>query len=197
MSSAVNVMLVLVCGLAWSWSGSSSASGDETQAPKPQVREISGIELGGKTPMVFVARDKATWDNVIQAVGKPQMLPIGMPKGQDLQVLGNIDFTKQMIVAVFWGQMSFSGHDEKCRIERVTVGTDEVVVDCRATLWGGAVDAAYRAWPYHAMVVDRSDLPVRFRQSTDLKADPKHSEKDKPLAIIAAKEWKQEANTGK
>src|SRR6266446_9396317 len=98
------------------------------------------------------------------------MLPIGMPKGDDLKLLDGIDFQKQMIVAVFWGKMNFSGQGERCWIEKVPAGKEEVVVDCRATLWGGAVDASYRAWPYHAKAVPRSDLPVQFRQTTEWKA---------------------------
>ena len=191
---AAPMFVTLICGLI---SSTAAARGDEASAPKPQVREVSGIDFGGKTPLVVVARDKTAWDDVVQAVGERRMLPIGFASGQDPASLGNVDFGKQMIVAVFWGEMSFAGQGEKCRIERVAAGTDEVVVDCTATLWGGAVKRAYRAWPYHAMVVDRSELPVRFRQTTELKADPKRSEKEKTLAIVAGKEWKREVRTGK
>lgn len=197
MKSVLSIVAALVCSLTSSAaSAAAPACGDEAAGAKPQVREISGIDFGGKTPLVVVARDKAAWDDVVQAVGKRRMLPIGFANGQDPASLANVDFGKKMIVAVFWGE-SFSGQGEKCRIERVSAGTDEVIVDCTATLWGGAVDAAYRAWPYHAMVVDRSDLPVRFRQTTELKADPKRSEKEKTLAIVAGKEWKREVSTGK
>ena len=195
---AAPILAALVCGLISSSAASSAAArGEEASAPKPPVREVSGIDFGGKAPLVVVARDKAAWDDVVQATGKRRMLPIGFANGQDPASLGNIDFGKKMIVAVFWGEMSFSGQGEKCRIERVSAGTDEVVVDCTAVLWGGAVDAAYRAWPYHALVVERSDMPVRFRQTTELKADPKRSEKEKTLAIVAGKEWKREVGTGK
>jgi hypothetical protein len=198
MKCVVNIVAALVCGLAWSWVSSAAAAEEEkTPAAKPAVQEAAGIDRGSKTAMVIVARDEAAWNSALQAAGKAQMLPIGMPKGQDLAALGNIDFGKQMIVAVFWGEMSFSGHDEKCRIERVTVAGGELVVDCRATLWGGAVDAAYRAWPYHALVVDRSDLPVKFRQTTELKAMPDRTEKDKTLAIVQKTDWKQEFSAGK
>lgn len=190
---AALVLAILVRGLI----SSSSACGDEASAAKPSVQEASGIDFGSKTPMVFVARDKAAWEMVVRDVGERRMAPIGFSNGQEPASLGNIDFTKQMIVAVFWGEMSFAGQGEKCRIERVTAGTDEVVVDCTATLWGGAVKRAYRAWPYHAMVVERSDLPVRFRQTTEWKADPKRSEKEKTLAVVAGKEWKQEVSAGK
>ena len=187
MNRPVTTMAVLVCGLAWSL----AVGGAETPVAEPQAPEAKGIDLGGKTAMVFVARDKATWDAVKQAAGKRQMLPRGMPQG-DLKPLDAIDFQKQMIVAVFWGEMAFSGQGEKCWIERVSAGKEEIVVDCQATLWGGAVVHAYRAWPYHAKAVPRSDLPVRFRQTTELKANPGHSEKDKTLAILKATEWKRE-----
>jgi hypothetical protein len=197
---AAPMFVTLICCLISSAAtvlSAASARGEEASAAKPSVQEVSGIDFGGKTPMVFVARDKAAWEMVVQATGERRMLPIGFAAGQDLTSLGNIDFGKKMIVAVFWGEMSFSGQGEKCRIERVTAGTDEVVVDCAATLWGGAVKRAYRAWPYHALVVERSDLPVRFRQTTEWKADPKRSEKEKTLAVVAAKEWKKEVGSGK
>ena len=196
------ILVVLVCGLvgaATSMSAAAAAAADEgrTAATKPAPRQAVGIDFGSGTAMVVVARDKAAWEGALAAAGKPQMVPIGMPKGDDLASLGNIDFSKQMIVAVFWGQLSFSGHDEKCRIERVAVDGGELVVDCRATLWGGAVDAAYRAWPYHALVVDRSELPVRFRQTTELKGGPTRGEKEKTLAVVTPTESKKELTTGK
>lgn len=159
---------------------------------QPQPQEVKGTNLGRKTGMVFVARDRATWDKVKQTLGEPKMLPIGMPKGDDLKVLDGVDFQKQMIVAVSWGQMNFSGHGEKCWIEGVSVASGEVLVDCRATLWGGAVDASYRAWPYHAKVVPRSELPVRFKQTTEWTAPPGRSEKDKTVATLKNGEWTQE-----
>jgi len=155
-----------------------------------RVQDIRGIDLGARAPTVFVARDSNTWNAVKQAVGKPQMIPKGMTKGDGLSRLDDIDFQKQMIVAVFWGEMSFSGQGEKCWIEAVTTGKEEVTVDCRAILWGGAVKRAYRAWPYHVKVVPRSDLPLRFTQTTEWKADPNRSEKNKTLAVLKAGEWK-------
>jgi len=159
---------------------------------QPEPLEVKGIDLGGKTMMVFVARDKATWDKVKQTLGEPKMLPIGMAKGADLKTLDGTDFKTQMIVGVFWGQMNFSGHGEKCWIEGVSVAHGEVLVDCRATLWGGAVDASYRAWPYHAKIVPRSELPVRFAQTTERTAPPGRTEKDKTVATLKLGDWKQE-----
>lgn len=86
--------------------------------------------------MVFVARDQATWEKVKEAFGAPKMLPIGMKKEGDLGLLDGTDFQKEMIVAVLWGEMNFSRGDEKCWIEEVAILKDEVVVDCRAMLWG-------------------------------------------------------------
>ena len=145
--------------------------------------EASGIDLGGAKPVVYVVRDKATWDAVKKEAGGPQMLPIGFAKGVGLETLDKTDFDKQMIVAVFWGQMTFAGRGEKCWIESVKVGEKEVVVDCRAVLWGGRVGAAYRAWPYHARVVERSELPVKFVQTTELKGIDR-TEKDQLLGVV-------------
>ncbi len=130
---------------------------------------------------LFVARDKATWDAVKKAVADPQMLPRGFAKGGGPDRLNTVDFQKDMIVAVVWGQMSFSGQGEKCWIESVTAGKDEVTVDCRASLWGGAVKHAYLAWPYHAKTVKRSDLPVTFIQTCEtgwsINVDPNNGQR--------------------
>lgn len=198
MKCVINCLAVLVGGLAWLCASSvSAADAQSAPAAKSGAQEALGIDYGSTTGMVVVARDKAAWDAALQAAGKQQMMPIGMSKGGDLAALGKIDFSKQMIVAVFWGEKSFSRQSEKCRIERTTVAGGELVVDCRATLWGGAVKAAYRAWPYHALVVDRSDLPVRFRQTTELQADPARGEKDKTLAVVPTTESKREFSQGK
>jgi len=177
----------VVAGLAFALTSFPCAKGAE-----PQLLEAKGTDLGGKATTVFVARDKETWNSVKQALGKEQMIPRGMPKGDGLNPLDDIDWKKQMIVAIFWGEMSFSGQGEKCWIETVTTGKEAVTIDCCAILWGGAVKHAYRAWPYHAKVVPRSDLPVIFKQTTVWKDTPDRSDKDKILATLKAGEWKQE-----
>ena len=62
------------------------------------------------------------------------------------------------------------------------IGDRQITVACRANLWGGDVLRSYRAWPYAARGVRRSDLPVTFVQDTEYEADPKLSEKNKVLA---------------
>ena len=159
---------------------------------QPRATEAKGIDAGGKTGTVFVARDQASWEKVKKAFGAPKMLPIGMKKGADLSLLDGTDFQKEMIVAVHWGEMNFSRRDEKCWIEDVAILKDEVLVDCRATLWGGAVDASFRAWPYHVKVVPRSALPVRFKQTTVWTAPPGRTEKEKTVGTVKDGEWKLE-----
>jgi hypothetical protein len=161
--------------------GGATSGGAE---PPPPVKEVRGTDLGGAAMILYAARDRAAWDEVKKAAGDRRMLPIGMPKGEGLDQLDATDFQREMIVAVFWGQMSFAGEGEKCWIESVTAGHEEVTVHCRANLWGGAVDHAYRAWPYHAKAVPRSGLPVTFVQTTDFKANPKLSERAKKLATL-------------
>ena len=102
------------------------------------------------------------------------------------------DFQKEMIVAVLWREMNFSRVGEKCWIEEGAILKDEALVDWRATLWGGAVDASFRALPYHVKVVPRSPLPVRFKQTTVWTARPDRTEKDKTVGTIKDGEWKQE-----
>ncbi len=141
---------------------------------------------------VYVARDKTTWDAVKQAVGTRHDLALGAKQGNPLERLDGVDFKQDMIVAVFWGEMNFSGHEEKCWIEAVTIGEREVTVDCRANLWGGDVLRSYRAWPYDAQIVRRSELPLTFKQTTQYKALPNLTEKDKTLATLKPGDWKQE-----
>lgn len=79
----------------------------------------------------------------------------------------------------------------------MTDGKDSVTVDFRANLWGGPVKHAYRAWPYHAKAVARSDLPVTFIQTTEYKGNPSLSEKDKKLATLKPGEWQWKMKEGK
>jgi len=183
----------LLCGLALSLTALSLAA----TAAEPPPQEATGIDRGDEKRFIFVARDKATWDAVKKAVDRPQMLPIGFAKGTELQTLDKTDFEKHMIVAMFWGELTFSGQGEKCWIEGVQAGNKEVTVDCRALLWGGRASAAYRAWPYHVKVVARSELPVKFTQTTEWKALPDRSEKDKLLGTIQPGEWQLEIKPGK
>jgi len=111
----------------------------------PQVKQSRGIDLGGDVMTVYVARDKATWDAVQRAAGPRHEFPGGKLQGESLERLDDVDFQQEMIVAVFWGEMNFSGHDEKCWVEAVNIGDNDVTVDCRASLWGGEVLRSYRA----------------------------------------------------
>ena len=124
------------------------------------------------------------------------MMPRGTKPGDPLEKLDDTDFGRQMIVAVFWGEMSFSGQNEKCRIESVKVEAGKLVVRCQAELWGGAVKHAYRAWPYEVRAVPQSDLPVILVQTTNYQAAPKQSQKDKLLATLEPGEWKKEIKRG-
>lgn len=178
-------LCTLACVAATTFALIANAAGE-----KPAPREAAGIDLGHDSLALFVARDKETWNKVKSEMGERQMLPIGFAKGESLDRLDDVDFDKQMIVAVFWGKIAFSRMDEKCRIEKVVAGKDEVAIDCRRTLWGGAVDAAYRAWPYHAMAVPKSDLPVRFQQTTTLLAQPDQPARVETLATLKPTEWK-------
>jgi hypothetical protein len=174
-------LAVAVCA----WAGSPG------QEPA-RVKQVRGVDIGSSHMIVFVARDKPTWDAVKQAAGPRHEFPRAALKGDELASLDPIDFQKEMIVAVFWGEMNFSGHDEKCWIEAVSVGDDEITVDCRASLWGGDVTRSYRAWPYDVKVVRRSELPVTFEQTTEIMTKPDQSEKEKPLATLKPGEWKRE-----
>jgi hypothetical protein len=126
-------------------------------------------------------------------VGQRQMMPIGTKEGDSLERLDDVDFQKDMIVAAFWGLHNFSGHNEKCWIESVEAGKDQVTVDCRSNLWGGAVLRSYRAWPYEARVVPRSALPVKFTLKTVYEPKDSHPEQNLELATLKPDEWKQPA----
>ena len=176
--------LLAVCGVIV------SASVWCTAAEAP-ARDVQGIHLGTRKGMVFVARDKKTWEAVKEAIGKPQAIPKGGAKPESLDRLDDVDFGREMIVAVFWGEMSFSGQGEKCIIEKITAKKAEIEVACQAKLWGGAVKHAYRAWPFHVRVVPGSDLPVRFTQATHWIDTPDKFEKPRSLGVIQRDEWKQ------
>ena len=169
---------------------SSAAQIPSARAEEPvQVREINGIQCGGDAMMVFVARDKAAWEAIKKEVG-PSPIPADRLKETGLAPLDHVDFHQDMIVAVFWGKMNFSGHGENCWIQDVTAGKKDVTVNCRAILWGGQILRSYLAYPYAVRVVPQSELPVKFIQTVDYKADATLSEKPKTLATLGPHEWK-------
>ena len=78
-----------------------------------------------------------------QAAGERHEFPRSAVQGPSIKVpslddLDGTDFQQDMIVAVFWGEMNFSGHDEKCWIEAVDIGERQVTVYCRARFFGAA-----------------------------------------------------------
>lgn len=148
------------------------------------VREILGIHYGSAKPSVHVARDRKAWEELKKSLGKPQDIPRTAARLRNLDELDEVDFEKEMIVAIFWGEHSFSGHDEKCWIHDVSVKEGELHVDGRAHLWGGAVKRAYRAWPFHVKVVAKSNLPVRFSQKTKWLDKPDQAEVTTTLGVI-------------
>lgn len=180
-ANAFRLTVFLACGLQ------SGFAAEET----PRPREVIGTDLGGKAMTVYLARDRAAWDEVKKSAGARQMLPIGM-KGQALEVLDSVNFQKEMIVAVFWGEKNFSGQGETCRIQEVLTGKEEVTVKCHALLWGGAVKHSYRAWPFHVKVVNRSNLPVTFISTTEDKANPKRAIEKGIGVTLKPGEWKAE-----
>jgi hypothetical protein len=195
LSKQLTAAATLVFGVLLSTNAASLRADEPAEKPGKEpmpVKQIRGGDLGGTAGAVYVARDKATWDAVKKAVGDRHELPRGSKQGESLDSLDDTDFQQDMIVAVFWGEMNFSGHNEKCWIESVDVGDRQVSVACRANLWGGNVLRSYRAWPYVARVVRRSDLPVVFVQDTQYEANPAASEKNKVLATLKPDDWKQE-----
>lgn len=156
---------------------------------KPPVREASGIELGGDAMVVYVVRDKAAWDALRKEGGSSHF---GIKRPPALVVLDGVDFQKDMIVAVFWGRMNFSGRDENCRISDVKIGEKEISVECVANLWGGQILRSYQAWPYAAKVIAKSDLPVTFIQTVEYKAKPDRARRGERIATLKPPEWKQE-----
>ncbi len=111
--------------------------------------------------------------------------------GDALEQLDRVDFEREMIVAAFWGELDFTGHDEKCWIEAIDIGRDEVTVDCRSNLFGGQALRTALVWPYEVRVIARSELPVRFRLK--IIYEPKGTEPDRELDLATLKPdaWKQ------
>jgi len=189
---AIRARATLLAGVLAAVAAAACGGVDASAEEPPQVKQARGIDLGGNVMALYVARDKATWDAVQQAAGERHEFPGGKLKGEGLERLDGVDFQQEMVVAVFWGEMNFSGHDEKCWIEGVSIGETEVTVDCRASLWGGDILRSFRAWPYDVKVVRRSELPVTFKQTTEYTAKPGLPEKEKIIAKLKSGQWKRE-----
>ena len=162
-SDRIARLLAALCLIvvAFAVHGSVIARADDTQP----VREAHGTDVGGDAMVVYVVRDKATWEDMKKEVGHVHVSPTGKASGAGLAVLDGVDFQKDMIVAVFWGRMNFAGHGENCRITGVKGdaknGDREITVECVANLWGGDILRSYEAWPYAARSLPKTSY--RFR----------------------------------
>ena len=72
MKKSIKLMAILAGGLAWSPAATAAEAPAATQP-----WGVQGIDRGGPTLMVCVARDKAAWEAIKHAAGKGKVLPIG------------------------------------------------------------------------------------------------------------------------
>jgi hypothetical protein len=99
-----------------------------------------------------VVKDAATLEKLWAEHGKNRFTPPPMPK---------VDFTRQMVLAVFAGWMPDACHS--MGITRVSSGGDRIVVDyAERDLSAFNVCAQVLVSPMQMVVVERSDVPVDF-----------------------------------
>jgi hypothetical protein len=185
----------------------------------PQCKELKGLHLGEVKEwvrMAFVARDASTWEKVKNQVKEwdsknrenpPQH---GSRKElENLKLFDSVDFKKEMIVAVFWGDVSMNSTSDQCEIQSALIKKDGVLVKCCSQLlwneeeaknnhyihWRGYWDPIKPVLPYHIKVVPRSDLAVKFVQTIEHEREPflgmipLPPEKISDCTVVNSNEW--------
>ncbi|HKC59641.1 MAG TPA: protease complex subunit PrcB family protein [Myxococcales bacterium] len=120
-------------------------------------QRYTAVYSGFDQPAQLVIRDAggwaAFWDQMHQGQSPVPALPA-------------VDFGRQMVIAAAMGTQHSGGY--AIAIERVSFGS-EVIVGVLATSPGhGCVVTAALTKPVDAVVVSRSDAPVRFQESAAL-----------------------------
>jgi hypothetical protein len=141
------------CGVAavLCWAALAGAlAADEVAVAQRFSGEYGGIEEAARRAV----RDAQAWAKLwaeLQKIVEP------------VPALPEVDFERQMVLAVFLGQRSSGGHS--VRIESVKRDGDElaVSVSVRSPPPGGMVTMALTQ-PYDIVVVERFDGPVRFEE---------------------------------
>jgi PrcB C-terminal len=123
-------------------------------SPLAPDQRYTAVYSGFDQPSRLVIRDAGGW-----AAFWDQMHQVQSPA----PVLPAVDFDRQMVIAAAMGTQNSGGH--AIAIERLSFGS-EVLVGVLATSPGhGCVVTASLTQPVDAVVVSRSDAPVRFQES--------------------------------
>jgi len=116
------------------------------------LKEWKGANGGLPAPAEKIIRTPEEWASLWRQTHAGQVPPPAAPK---------IDFTTQMVLAVFMGERPSGGY--AITIEEVAVGDKDVHVTFREqSPPPDAITAQVLTQPYHIVVVKKSALPVRF-----------------------------------
>jgi PrcB C-terminal len=116
------------------------------------LREWKGFNGGLEAPAEKVIRTQQEWTTLWHQTHANQVPAPAAPK---------VDFTTEMVVAVFMGQRPTGGY--AVTIEDVAAGKKEVRVTVREqSPPPDAITAQVITEPYHMVVVKKSALPVKF-----------------------------------
>jgi hypothetical protein len=119
---------------------------------KGVLREWGGTYSGVTERSQRVVRTQAEWDKLWAQVHANEVPPPAAPK---------IDWSREMVLAVFMGERSTGGY--RIAFRGLKVGEKEIVAEVEETAPPpDAIAIQSLTQPYHLVVVKRSDLPVRF-----------------------------------
>lgn len=126
-----------------------SACATPSAAPLPLTELARGNYGQITTPRREVIRDQASWDRRWSEMQLTRMAP------------PEVDFSGQMVVAVFMGQRRTGGY--AIEVASVEVGAEELVITVRETSpAAGSINTQALTAPYHAVRVAKTELPVRW-----------------------------------
>ncbi|MFH1777864.1 MAG: protease complex subunit PrcB family protein [Candidatus Omnitrophota bacterium] len=119
------------------------------------TQEWKGHYSGYNQQEMFVITTKEEWSAVWKKVHSLQL---------SIPVLPEIDFDKEMVIAVFMGEKSSGGYI--IEVTKIIKTDKEVVVEImEKTPAPGTMKTMALTQPYHLVVIEKSNLPVVFQQT--------------------------------
>lgn len=143
-------VFVLSAQMAYALLGTKPETGITLKVKK----EWKGLHCGYAEPLQLVIGTGNQWEELWRNLCR-QRLPE--------PILPQIDFGKEMVIAVFMGERSSGGYEIK--ITRVIEMEEEIVVEVEEKKpLPESLQTMASTQPYHIVVIKKSSLPVRFQR---------------------------------
>jgi len=122
----------------------------------PILKEWKGIHCGVEKPAQLIIRDAKAWADLWAKVHSSVEPKPALPE---------VDFQKQIVVAVFAGTKRTGGYSIRIRDIRHDAKADKLLVFVEETSPPpGSITIQVLTQPYHMVLMPKTDKPIEFRR---------------------------------